>query len=172
MRYFQLDSNDTSNWMKFVRFAVTPEEQNVVVYEAERNDQSADCSSSVILVTTRAIAEHGELKIGYSVDYARIIDNLSQERSYEKTEKRAAGSVSQMRSVSPTKRLRRRPSNHDSVSSPDGAVQHTPTTVLPAYPEFPPSLRLPSLPIVIIGRIVGRRAMIPTNPMQKRTQES
>ncbi|XP_055334228.1 uncharacterized protein LOC129585538 [Paramacrobiotus metropolitanus] len=80
LRYFQLDSDETANWMKFVRFADSPAEQNVAVYEVEETDESTACrllETRVMFVTTEDISADEELKLGYSSNYADMIRNAS-----------------------------------------------------------------------------------------------
>ncbi|XP_055334296.1 zinc finger protein 493-like isoform X2 [Paramacrobiotus metropolitanus] len=79
LRYFQLDSDHTSNWMKHVRFADNPQECNVAVFEVPQSVpfwQSSNGSSSlgmVIFVTLRRILPNEELKVAYSWEYASRI---------------------------------------------------------------------------------------------------
>ncbi|XP_055334320.1 zinc finger protein 658B-like [Paramacrobiotus metropolitanus] len=76
LRYFQLDSDQTSNWMKHVRFADNPHQCNVAVFEVPQSvpfGQPASGALSwgmVIFVTIRPILPNEELKVAYSWDYA------------------------------------------------------------------------------------------------------
>ncbi|XP_055334319.1 zinc finger protein 888-like [Paramacrobiotus metropolitanus] len=79
LRYFQLDSDHTSNWMKHVRFASSPQECNLAVFEMPQSvpfwqpSNGALRLGMVIFVTIRAILPNEELKIAYSWDYATRI---------------------------------------------------------------------------------------------------
>lgn len=52
---------DTSNWMRFVRFATNPNEQNLLLYEL---------NSELYFKCCKSIAPKVELRIGYSKEYA------------------------------------------------------------------------------------------------------
>ncbi|XP_055334211.1 zinc finger protein 768-like [Paramacrobiotus metropolitanus] len=198
IRYFQLESHDTSNWMKFVRFAATPEEQNVAVYEAERSDQAANCASSVIFVTTRAIAEHEELKIGYSVDYARIIEDLSGKCVYKKrpgtveyvvrqsaqTFRKAPASAGknvvaaaksstrEVFSVPPAKRPRLRRSDHRTADPPDNAMDLLPSSA-PIDDGLPSDFQIPpELPVADAADGDDREDSVESDPLWAPSDES
>ncbi|XP_055334239.1 zinc finger protein 564-like [Paramacrobiotus metropolitanus] len=64
LRFFQLDSELFSNWMRYVRFAENPAEENLAVYLR---------GSQVVFVSLRAIFPGEELKVGYSAKYARTV---------------------------------------------------------------------------------------------------
>ncbi|KAH1009883.1 hypothetical protein HUJ04_002184 [Dendroctonus ponderosae] len=61
---FIVDVSDenTCNWMKFVRKALTYEEQNLILTQE---------SNGLCFTATRSISPHEELKLGYSVGYAK-----------------------------------------------------------------------------------------------------
>ncbi|XP_055334229.1 uncharacterized protein LOC129585539 [Paramacrobiotus metropolitanus] len=78
-RYFQLDSDATSNWMKYVRFARNADERNVTVCEVPASafpDVGSDAPSLVIFMTTRIILPNEELKVGYSRGYSEVVQRL------------------------------------------------------------------------------------------------
>ncbi|XP_055334303.1 PR domain zinc finger protein 1-like [Paramacrobiotus metropolitanus] len=63
LRYFQLGSEQTVNWMKYVRFAVREGEGNVAVYAR---------ANQVFFVTMREIPAYEELRLRYSRSYAEM----------------------------------------------------------------------------------------------------
>ncbi|XP_055334132.1 uncharacterized protein LOC129585470 [Paramacrobiotus metropolitanus] len=69
LRFFQLDSELFSNWMRYVRFAENPAEENLAVYLR---------GSQVVFVSLRAIFPGEELKVGYSAKYARTIGRTNR----------------------------------------------------------------------------------------------
>ncbi|XP_055337464.1 uncharacterized protein LOC129587659 isoform X2 [Paramacrobiotus metropolitanus] len=64
MWYFNLECDDTSNWMKFVRMADTVAEQNLAAYWAD---------GEVYFAAIRKIQPGEELKVWYSTSYAALI---------------------------------------------------------------------------------------------------
>ncbi|XP_055350888.1 PR domain zinc finger protein 15-like isoform X2 [Paramacrobiotus metropolitanus] len=80
LHYFQLESDKTSNWMKFVRFAATPEEQNLAAFEVKETspllsdpDAISPTRTHVLFVSTKAILPGDELKVAYSLIYCQDI---------------------------------------------------------------------------------------------------
>ncbi|XP_055350858.1 zinc finger protein Xfin-like [Paramacrobiotus metropolitanus] len=80
LHYFQLESDQTTNWMKFVRFAQTAKEQNLAAYEVQERspllsgpDAVFPTQKHVIFVTTRMIRPGEELKVAYSLIYSQAI---------------------------------------------------------------------------------------------------
>ncbi|XP_055334237.1 telomere zinc finger-associated protein-like [Paramacrobiotus metropolitanus] len=64
LRFFQLDSELFSNWMRYVRFAENPAEENLAVYLR---------GSQIVFVTVRSILPGEELKVCYSAKYAKTL---------------------------------------------------------------------------------------------------
>ncbi|XP_055334270.1 zinc finger protein 729-like isoform X2 [Paramacrobiotus metropolitanus] len=80
LHFFHLESDQISNWMKFVRFAAHSHEQNLAAYEIHEASpllSSADAASPtrthVIFVTTKTILPGDELKVAYSKIYSQAI---------------------------------------------------------------------------------------------------
>ncbi|XP_055357395.1 uncharacterized protein LOC129602414 [Paramacrobiotus metropolitanus] len=64
LRFFQLDSELFSNWMRYVRFAENLAEENLAVYLR---------GSQIVFVSVRNILPGEELKVCYSAKYAQFI---------------------------------------------------------------------------------------------------
>ncbi|XP_055357396.1 uncharacterized protein LOC129602415 [Paramacrobiotus metropolitanus] len=68
LRFFQLDSELFSNWMRYVRFAENLAEENLAVYLR---------ASQIVFVSLRTILPGEELKVCLSVKYAAIIERAN-----------------------------------------------------------------------------------------------
>ncbi|XP_055334123.1 PR domain zinc finger protein 15-like isoform X2 [Paramacrobiotus metropolitanus] len=64
LRFFQLDSELFSNWMRYVRFTENPAEKNLAVYLR---------GSQIVFVSVRTILPGEELRVCYSAKYSRTI---------------------------------------------------------------------------------------------------
>ncbi|XP_055334120.1 PR domain zinc finger protein 15-like isoform X2 [Paramacrobiotus metropolitanus] len=64
LRFFQLDSELFSNWMRYVRFTENPAEKNLAVYLR---------GSQIVFVSVRTILPGEELRVCYSAKYSRAI---------------------------------------------------------------------------------------------------
>ncbi|XP_055334231.1 PR domain zinc finger protein 10-like [Paramacrobiotus metropolitanus] len=78
LQYFDLQSDQTTNWMKFVRFAANSDEQNLAAYEVRDTsallsslDASSHTRTHVIFVATKTILPGDELKVAFSRAYAQ-----------------------------------------------------------------------------------------------------
>ncbi|XP_055350909.1 zinc finger protein 814-like [Paramacrobiotus metropolitanus] len=77
LHYFHLESDETTNWMKYVRFAQSPEEQNLAAYEVHEASPLlpapavSPTRTHVIFVSTKTIQPGDELKVAYSLVYSQ-----------------------------------------------------------------------------------------------------
>ncbi|XP_055354541.1 PR domain zinc finger protein 4-like isoform X2 [Paramacrobiotus metropolitanus] len=69
--FLQLDSDHQCNWMKHIRFAIKPEDQNLSVCLRE---------SDVYFIATKLIPPGMELKAGYSEKYSWTLQNARKRR--------------------------------------------------------------------------------------------
>lgn len=76
LRFYQLHSDESCNWMKFVRFAENADEQNVVAYLQEER---------VYFATVRPISAGEELKVWYGRKYGMSIGKPQLVRQAEVT---------------------------------------------------------------------------------------
>ncbi|XP_055334308.1 zinc finger protein 729-like isoform X2 [Paramacrobiotus metropolitanus] len=88
LHYFLTESNQTTNWMKFVGFARNAAEQNLAAFEIHEaspllstSDAVSPTRTHVVFVTTKAVLPGDELKVAYSRVYSQAIGCIDPQKA-------------------------------------------------------------------------------------------
>ncbi|XP_055334317.1 zinc finger protein 26-like [Paramacrobiotus metropolitanus] len=118
LHYFHTESNQTTNWMKFVRFARNATEQNLAAFEVHEDsllltpsDAVSPTRTHVIFISTKVVLPGEELKVAYSLVYSQTIASAERQSAHPTEPMMAAepcGQENKDSSATVTKRVKPR----------------------------------------------------------------